>query len=154
MKVCKTQQQQLQQQPVHCIPATYGLALGLPKQMQVKVDWYELFCFGSTTVNLLMSMCDFLTCDGILFPKLFCRYLLAYLVQKALRRTRSHGMKQWDLQNKETLTRPAQHSFVLKVLLCHLRPSIIYSIPCDRLAKGLLMAQIFGKQAQEASMSV
>jgi len=26
--------------------------VGLPKQRQFKVDWYELFCFGSPTVKL------------------------------------------------------------------------------------------------------
>ena len=32
-------------------------------------------------------------------------------------------MTQWDS--------PARHSFVLKVPLRHLRPSVIYSVPCD-----------------------
>ena len=27
-------------------------SVGLPKQRQVKVDWYELLCFGSSTVQL------------------------------------------------------------------------------------------------------
>ena len=27
--------------------------VGLPKQRQVKVDWYELLCFGSSTAQLL-----------------------------------------------------------------------------------------------------
>ena len=40
---------------------------------------------------------------------------------------------QWDFQNKGACTSPARLSFVLKVPLGHLRPSIIYSIPCDRI---------------------
>ena len=35
---------------------------------------------------------------------------------------------QWDFQNKGTLTSPALLSFVLKVPLRYLRPSIIYSV--------------------------
>ena len=38
---------------------------------------------------------------------------------------------QWDFQNKGTLTSPARLSFVLKVQLRYLRPSVIYSVPCD-----------------------
>ena len=38
---------------------------------------------------------------------------------------------QWDSQNKGTLTSPARLSFILKVPLRHLRPSVIYSVPCD-----------------------
>ena len=40
---------------------------------------------------------------------------------------------QWDFQNKGTLTSPARLSFVLKVPLRYLRPSVIYSVPCDRI---------------------
>ena len=42
-------------------------------------------------------------------------------------------MTQWDFQNKGTRTSPARLSFVLKVPLRHLRPSVIYSVPCDRI---------------------
>ena len=42
-------------------------------------------------------------------------------------------MTQWDFQNKGILTSPARLPFVLKVPLCHLRPSVIYSVPCDRI---------------------
>ena len=48
-------------------------------------------------------------------------------------------MTQWDFQNKGTRTSPARLSFVLKVPLRHLRPSVIYSVPCDRI---LQMAHI------------
>ena len=41
--------------------------------------------------------------------------------------------KQKQKQNKGILTSPAQLSFVLKVPLCYLRPSVIYSVPCDRI---------------------
>ena len=40
---------------------------------------------------------------------------------------------QWDFKNKGTLTSSARLSFVLKVPLRYLRPSVIYSIPCDRI---------------------
>ena len=40
---------------------------------------------------------------------------------------------QWDVQNKGTLTSPARLSFVLKVPLRYLRPSVIYSVPSDRI---------------------
>ena len=40
---------------------------------------------------------------------------------------------QWDVENKETSTSPARLSFVLKVPLCNLRPSIIYSLPCEQI---------------------
>jgi len=40
-------------------------------------------------------------------------------------------MAQWDFQNKGTRTSPARLSFVLKVPLRNLRPSVIYSVPCD-----------------------
>ena len=42
-------------------------------------------------------------------------------------------MTQWDFQNKGILTSPARLSFVLKVPLRHLRPSVIYSVTCDRI---------------------
>ena len=42
----------------------------------------------------------------------------------------------WDaFQNKGTRTSPARLSFVLKVPLRYLRPSIIYSVPCDWIAQ-------------------
>ena len=34
--------------------------------------------------------------------------------------------------HSETRTSPAQLSFVLKVPLCNLHPSVINSVPCDR----------------------
>ena len=40
---------------------------------------------------------------------------------------------QWDLQNKGSRTSPARLSFVLEVPLRNLRPSVIYSVPCDRI---------------------
>ena len=42
---------------------------------------------------------------------------------------------QWDLQNKGTRTSPTRLSFVLKVPLCNLRPSIIFSVLCDRIGQ-------------------
>ena len=39
---------------------------------------------------------------------------------------------QWDFQNKGSLTSPARLSFVFRVSLRYLRPSVIYSVPCDR----------------------
>ena len=42
-------------------------------------------------------------------------------------------MTQWDFQNKRALTSPARLSFALEVPLRHLRPSVIYSVTCDRI---------------------
>ena len=42
-------------------------------------------------------------------------------------------MTQWDFQNKEKSGWTGKSSFVLKVPLRHLRPSVIYSVPCDRI---------------------
>ena len=42
---------------------------------------------------------------------------------------------QWDFQNKETCTSLARLSCVLKVPLRNLRPSVIYSVPCDRIVQ-------------------
>ena len=44
-------------------------------------------------------------------------------------------MAQWDFQNKGTRASPARLSFVLEVPLRHLRPSVIYSVPCDRIVQ-------------------
>ena len=40
-------------------------------------------------------------------------------------------MTQWDFQNKGKSGWTGESSFVLKVPLRHLRPSVIYSVPCD-----------------------
>ena len=42
-------------------------------------------------------------------------------------------MTQWDFQNKGKLRWTGKSSFVLEVPLRHLRPSVIYSVPCDRI---------------------
>ena len=42
-------------------------------------------------------------------------------------------MTQWDFQNKGIVTRPVRLSFGFKVPLRHLRPSVICSVPCDRI---------------------
>ena len=42
-------------------------------------------------------------------------------------------MTQWDFQNKGKSGWPGKNSFVLEVPLRHLRPSVIYSVPCDRI---------------------
>ena len=39
---------------------------------------------------------------------------------------------QWDFQNKEKSGWTGKNSFVLEVPLRYLRPSVIYSVPCDR----------------------
>ena len=42
---------------------------------------------------------------------------------------------QWNFKNKEARTSPARLSFVLKVPLRNLRPTIIYSVPCDQIVQ-------------------
>ena len=48
---------------------------------------------------------------------------------------------QWDFQNKGTHTSPARLSFVLKVPLSDLRPSVIYSVPCERIVQRAYFRQ-------------
>ena len=45
-------------------------------------------------------------------------------------------VRQWDFQNEGTCTSPARLSFVLEVPLCNLRPSVINSVPCDRILQS------------------
>ena len=45
----------------------------------------------------------------------------------------SKKMTQWDFQNKGKSGWTGKSSFVLEVPLRYLRPSIIYSVPCDRI---------------------
>ena len=52
-------------------------------------------------------------------------------------------MTPWDFQNKGTLTNPALLSFVLKVPLRHLRPSVIYSVPCDWILQRAYLELVF-----------
>ena len=49
---------------------------------------------------------------------------------------------QWDFQNKGTLTSPARLSFVLEVPPRHLRPSVINSVPCDRILQRAYFSHI------------
>ena len=42
-------------------------------------------------------------------------------------------MTQWDFQNKGKSGWTGTSSFVLEVPLRHLRPSVIYSVTCDRI---------------------
>ena len=42
-------------------------------------------------------------------------------------------MTQWDFQNKGKSGWTGKSSFVFEVPLRHLRPSVIYSVPCDRI---------------------
>ena len=45
-------------------------------------------------------------------------------------------MTQWDFQNKGQSRWTGKSSIVLEVPLRHLRPSLIYSVPCDRILQG------------------
>ena len=42
-------------------------------------------------------------------------------------------MTQWDFQNKGKSGWTGKSSFFLEVPLCNLRPSVIYSVPCDQI---------------------
>ena len=57
-------------------------------------------------------------------------------------------MTQWDFQNKGIPTNPARLSFVLEVPPRHLRPSVIYSAPCDR----ILQRTYYGSFARSCHM--
>ena len=64
-------------------------------------------------------------------------------------------MTQWDFQDKGNSGWTGKDSFVLKVPLRYLRPSVIYSVPCDRILRiikllgllpGLVIAGSFGQE--------
>ena len=62
---------------------------------------------------------------------------------------------QWDFHNKGTRTSPARLSFVLKVPLRNLRPSVIYSVPCDRIVQRAYLSGVrFGSRAIQISGAV
>ena len=52
-----------------------------------------------------------------------------------LKATRKWVITQWDLQNKGKSGWTGTSSFVLEVPLRNLRPSVIYSVPCDRIVQ-------------------
>ena len=56
---------------------------------------------------------------------------------------------QWDFQNKGTRTSPDRLSFVLTVPLCNLRPSIIYSVPCDWIVERTYFSNITHKEPKK-----
>ena len=49
---------------------------------------------------------------------------------------------QWDYQNKGSRTSLTRLSFVLEVPLCNLRPSVINSIPCDRILQRAYLDEV------------
>ena len=51
-------------------------------------------------------------------------------------------MTQWDFQNKGKSRWTGTSSFVLKVPLRHLRSSVIYSVPCDRILQRAYCSQL------------
>ena len=54
---------------------------------------------------------------------------------------------QWDFQNKGKSGWTGKKSFVLEVPLRYLRPSIIYSVPCDRIMqRAYLSIHVDGRQ--------
>ena len=55
-------------------------------------------------------------------------------------------MTQWDFQNKGKSGWTGTSSFVLGVPLHHLRPSVIYSVPCDRILQMAYSELIFRKR--------
>ena len=64
-------------------------------------------------------------------------------------------MTQWDFQNKGKSGWTGKSSFVLEVPLRYLRPSVIYSVPCDRILQRVHCWQsvfylvLFVKQIKE-----
>ena len=59
---------------------------------------------------------------------------------------------QWDFQNKGTLTSPGHLFFVLKVPLRHLRPSTIYSVPCDWILQRAYYRSLRNKTKQQSQV--
>ena len=56
-------------------------------------------------------------------------------------------MTQWDFQNKGKSGWTGTSSFVLEVPLRHLRPSVIYSVPCDRILQRAYCVMVSNVQA-------
>ena len=52
---------------------------------------------------------------------------------------------QWDFENKGKSGWTGKSSFVLKVPLRHLRPSVIYSVPCDQILQRAYCSFEHGK---------
>ena len=50
---------------------------------------------------------------------------------------------QWDFQNKGKSDWTGASSFVLEVPLRNLRPSVIYSVPCDRIVQRAYRRSLF-----------
>ena len=61
---------------------------------------------------------------------------------------------QWEFQNKGTRTSPARLSFVLEVSLRNLRPSVIYSVPCDRIVQRAYWAELFYVKLDQGSVLI
>ena len=60
-------------------------------------------------------------------------------------------MTQWDFQNKGKSGWTGKSSFVLEVPLGYLRPSIIYSVPCDRILQMTYLSRIYLQQTSKHS---
>ena len=56
---------------------------------------------------------------------------------------------QWDFQNKGKLGWTGASSFVLEVPLCNLHPSVIYSVPCDRIVPRAYLPQFERTDAEK-----
>ena len=54
-------------------------------------------------------------------------------------------MTQWDFQNKGKSGWTGKSSFVLEVPQRYLRPSIIYSVPCDRIMQRAYFLRMLGE---------
>ena len=52
-------------------------------------------------------------------------------------------MTQWDFQNKRKSRWTGKSSFVLEIPLRHLRPSVIYSVPCDWILQRAYYSVLF-----------
>ena len=50
----------------------------------------------------------------------------------------------WDFQYKGKSSWASKSSFVLEVPLCYLRPSVIYSVPCDRILQKAYLGPFAG----------
>ena len=105
---------------------------GTFKQRKVGLEWYKVLSFGSSRVPSIMYS---VPCDRIVQR--------AYLTIGPLHDPVTwYGINytgtqitQWDFQNKGKSGWTGASSFVLEVPLRNLRPSVIYSVPCDRIVQ-------------------
>ena len=90
-----------------------------------KVDWLL-----SLSLSLSLSLLSLSLSLSLSLPSLTIGHMQDPVTWYGINYTGTQ-MTQWDFQNKGKSRWTGKSSFVLEVPLRHLRPSVIYSVPCD-----------------------